>query len=35
MDPAGYPLDQVFEVLLRVVLAESRRLIGGEGDDGE
>ena len=35
MDPAGYPLDQVFDVLQRVVLAESRRLIAGEGDDGE
>jgi AcrR family transcriptional regulator len=34
MDPAGYPLDEVFGVLLRVVLAESRRLIGGEGNDG-
>ena len=29
MDPAGYPLDEVFELLLGFVLAETRRLTGG------
>ena len=29
MDPAGCPLDEVFELLLGLVLAETRRLTGG------
>ena len=29
MDPAGYPLDEVFELLLGFVPAETRRLTGG------
>ena len=29
VDPAGYPLDEVFELLLGFVLAETRGLTGG------
>ena len=29
VDPAGYPLDEVFELLLGFVLAETRRQTGG------